>query len=49
MKFFWIILAIAGGLAGALYGLDAIPKEWLAQLKKREYIEKMCERATENW
>ena len=43
------VAAIAGGLAGALYGLDAIPKEWLAQLKKREYIEEMCERAAENW
>ena len=43
------VAAIAGGLAGALYGLDAIPKEWLAQLKKREYIEEMCERAAKNW
>lgn len=35
--------AIAGGLAGALYGYDAIPKEWLNTLIKKEMIEKMCE------
>ena len=41
--------AIAGGLAGALYGYDAIPSEWLGALKRRDYIEKMCERASEAW
>lgn len=41
--------AIAGGLAGALYGYDAIPKEWLDCLKRKEYIEKMCERAYCSW
>ena len=41
--------AVAGGLAGALYGLDAIPKEWLDTLLRRNYIEEMCERATTNW
>jgi ADP-ribosylglycohydrolase len=35
--------AIAGGLAGALYGYDSIPKEWLNSLVKKEMIEKMCE------
>lgn len=35
--------AIAGGLAGALYGYDAIPTEWLNSLVKREMIEKLCE------
>lgn len=43
------VAAIAGGLAGALYGYDAIPKEWLDTLIKREYIEAMCERAYKNW
>ncbi len=43
------IAAIAGGLAGALYGYNAIPKEWLNALLKREYIEEMCERAFNNW
>ena len=41
--------AVAGGLAGALYGLDAIPEKWLDTLKKREYIEEMCERASKNF
>ena len=43
------IAAIAGGLAGALYGYDAIPQEWRDTLIKREYIEEMCERAYETW
>ena len=43
------VAAVAGGLAGILYGLDAIPKEWLSNLKKREYIEQMCEEACGNW
>ena len=37
------VAAIAGGLAGALYGLDSIPKEWLEVLIKRDYIEEMCD------
>ena len=43
------IAAIAGGLAGALYGYDAIPSEWLEALKRRDYIEGMCERACATW
>lgn len=43
------IAAIAGGLAGALYGYEAIPKEWLDTLIKREFIEEMCARAGNNW
>ena len=43
------VAAIAGGLAGALYGFESIPKEWLTVLKKREYIEKMCESAYSAW
>ena len=43
------IAAIAGGLAGAMYGLDGIPKKWLSTLKKRRYIEKMCEDAYASW
>ncbi len=43
------VAAVAGGLAGALYGLDAIPKKWLDSLLRRDYIEEMCERAAENW
>lgn len=37
--------AVAGGLAGALYGYDAIPKKWRDDLLKREYIENMVNRA----
>ena len=43
------VAAIAGGLAGALYGYDAIPREWLDTLIKREYIEEMCDRAAAVW
>lgn len=43
------IAAIAGGLAGALYGLDSIPEEWLNTLIKRDYIENLCEQAYESW
>ena len=43
------VAAVAGGMAGALYGYDAIPTEWLNTLMKREYIEDMCERAYRSW
>ena len=39
------VAAIAGGLAGALYGYDAIPEEWRNSLLKRDFIESLCERA----
>lgn len=34
--------AVAGGLAGILYGLDAIPAQWLEVLAKRDEIETLC-------
>ena len=43
------VAAIAGGLAGALYGIDAIPQEWLNTLLRRDCIEEMCERAGKRW
>ena len=43
------VAAIAGGLAGALYGYDAIPEEWRNTLIKREYIENLCENAFNSW
>lgn len=43
------IAAIAGGLAGALYGIDAIPRKWINKLKRKDYIESICEKAYENW
>lgn len=36
--------AVAGSLAGALYGYDAIPLKWRDALIKRDYIEKICEK-----
>lgn len=43
------IAAIAGSLAGALYGFDSIPTEWLNILKRNEYIDNMCENAYNKW
>ncbi len=37
------VAAVAGGLAGMLYRVSGIPKEWLNQLARRDYIEKLCE------
>ena len=37
------VAAVAGGLAGMFYGVDAIPKEWLSQLARRDYIKELCE------
>ena len=37
--------AIAGGLAGLYYGYEAIPAEWAAKLKRKEWIEELCEKA----
>ena len=34
--------AVAGGLAGMIYGVEAIPSEWLDTLKRRDYLEKIC-------
>lgn len=39
--------AVTGGLAGLLYGLDEIPKEWLDVLVKKEAIIKLCEQCVE--
>lgn len=35
--------AVAGGLAGLYYEYGAIPKEWLAVIQRREWIEGLCE------
>ena len=37
--------AVAGGLAGLFYGWEDIPEQWLGEIKKREWIEELCERA----
>ena len=43
------VAAISGSLAGALYGLDAIPRAWMQALKKSDYIENMCSHAAAAW
>ena len=43
------VAAVAGGLAGALYGWETIPEKWLHTLLRRKYIEEMCERAGIAW
>ena len=43
------IAAIAGGLAGALYGINAIPEKWINKIRKKEYIEEMCNEAYSAW
>jgi len=35
--------AVAGGLAGLYYGYEAIPEGWLSVIKRKEWIEEMCE------
>ena len=32
--------AVTGGLAGLLYGLESIPKNWIRQLARNDEIEK---------
>lgn len=41
--------AVAGSLAGALYGYDAIPKKWLNALIKRPALERLVEKAYNSW
>jgi ADP-ribosylglycohydrolase len=41
--------AVAGGLAGLLYGVDAIPEEWLATLARREWIYEICDKFSERF
>jgi ADP-ribosylglycohydrolase len=43
------VAAVAGGLAGILYGYDNIPQEWREKLIKRDYIEELCKNACDNW
>ena len=43
------VAAVAGSLAGALYGYKAIPSEWLKTLIERDMIEALCESACETW
>lgn len=36
--------AVAGGLAGLLYGYESIPEEWISVIARRREIEKLAER-----
>jgi hypothetical protein len=36
-------------LRGPLYGYDAISKEWLDTLIKKQYIDEPCEKASIAW
>lgn len=37
------VAAVAGGLAGILYGAESIPEDWLHVLAKKEEIIRLCE------
>lgn len=41
--------AVAGGLAGILYGYNAIPGEWIAKLIRKIEIDKLCSAAASEW
>ncbi|MBR2460713.1 MAG: ADP-ribosylglycohydrolase family protein [Clostridia bacterium] len=43
------VAAVAGGLAGALYGYGDIPSEWLDTLGRRDYLEDLCRKAAQKW
>ena len=43
------VAAVAGGLAGALYGEEGIPGEWLDTLLRKEYLIGLCEKAAKSW
>lgn len=43
------IAAVAGALAGVLYGVEAIPEKWISTLALRAEIEILCESAAERW
>jgi ADP-ribosylglycohydrolase len=36
------VAAVAGGLAGLAYGYKGIPKEWVSEIARKEYIEDLC-------
>ena len=39
------VAAVAGGLAGLLYGYEQIPLRWREAVVRREYIEELCRKA----
>ena len=43
------IAAIAGSMAGIIYGLQTIPMEWLNALIKKDYLFDVCKRTEAAW
>ena len=43
------VAAVAGGLAAALYGYSSIPDPWVKTLRRRDYIERICEDCASGW
>ena len=39
--------AIAGSMAGIIYGYDTIPEKWLSKLVKKDYLEDLCNKFEE--
>lgn len=38
------VAAVAGGLAGIVYGVDAIPQEWIDTLARKDFVLNLCSR-----
>ena len=38
------VAAVAGGIAGVYYGMEAIPEEWINLLPKKEWIMELAEK-----
>ena len=36
------VAAVAGGLAGLFYGYENIPKEWINNIAKLDFIKQLC-------
>ncbi len=43
------VAAVAGGLAGAMFGLKAVQDSLADRLLRRDYIESLCDKAAEAW
>ncbi len=41
--------AVAGGLAGLYYGVDAIPVSWVDAIVSKDYIYEICDEANALW
>lgn len=42
------VATVAGGLGGLYYGYEEIPKAWVDQIARRDYIENLCKRLHTN-